>query len=193
MDWPCSQQAWGNPQSLPDLQSHLVAQNSDDLKGGSDTFANWYDNIQNYTGCSLIPTNLPSQTVPLFNPQPHFSPEPHTGLIHYCHAGYAASSSFGQSPGVELPLSAEYQFSANEQSFQQTFLPLSQPESTAELNLILIPYGDATYDSFSGFEHALTADAALATQRIGEPYFHPRSIGQCVRCWADRKPVSLFI
>lgn len=193
MDWPCSQQAWGNPQSLLDLQSHLVAQNSDDLEGVSDTLADLYDNIQDYTGCSLI---VPSQTVPLSNPQPHSSPEPHTGLIQYCHAGYTASSSFRQFPGVGLPLSAvaaEYQFPANEQNFQQNFLPRPHPASTAELNSSLIPYGDAIYDSFPGFENALTADAALATQRIGEPYSYTRPIGRCVGCWAHRKPVSLFI
>jgi hypothetical protein len=149
-----------------------VAQHGNDPDGLSLTLTDWSDHDWTYVGCSQIATNVPSQAVPLFNPQPHSNPEPHSGLILHWDA---ASSTFGQSSGADLPLSAV-------------------DASTAEVNSILIPYNDTNYESFSGFEQALTAGAALTTQRLGEPHSNPRqNSGRCVRCWALRKPVFLFI
>lgn len=186
MDQPGFQQAWGYSMPPSDQQGHLVAQHGDDPEGLSFPLPKWCEYDWNYMGCSPSATNVSSQTVPLVNPHPHSNPEPHSGLIRHWHAGYAASSSFGQSPGADLPLSADdvkRQFPANDQSFQQNLLPWSQPESTTELNFILTAYADTNYELFSGCEQALTAGAALGTQK-SKP---------CVRCWALRKPVFLFI
>jgi hypothetical protein len=140
MDQPGFQQACDYSAPLSDQQNHLVAQHGNDPDGLSLTLTDWGDHDWTYVGCSQIATNVPSQAVPLFNPQPHSNPEPHSGLILHWDA---ASSTFGQSPGADLPLSAV-------------------DASTAEVNSILIPYGDTNYESFSGFEQALTAGAALA-------------------------------
>ena len=150
----------------------------------------WCNYEWNYVECSQSTTNVPSKAVPLLSPQSHSNPEPHSGLIRHWYAGDAASSSFGQSPDADLPLravDAERQSPVNDQSFKQNLLPWPQPKSNAELNSILIPYGGTNYE-------ALTTGAALATQRLGEPHSKPRQkSGRCVRCWALRKPVILFI
>ena len=175
-----SQQAWGCTTPLSD-QHRLVAQHSDDPEGSSPILTDWCNYERNYVGCSQIATNVPSQAVPLFNPQPHSNPEPQSGLIRHWYAGYAALSA----------VDTECQVPANDQSFQQNLLPWPQPKSTAELNSIPIPYSDTNYESF---EQALTAGDNLATQRLGEPYSNPRQKSRrCVRCWALRKPVILFI
>jgi len=111
-------------------------------------------------GNTLDVARLPPVPVPLFNPRPHSNPGPHPEP--HWHRGYAASSSFRQSSGADPPLSAL------DAEFQQSLLPWPQPKSNAELNSNLISYGDTNYGSFSGFEQALTAGAALATQRLGE-------------------------
>jgi hypothetical protein len=153
----------GFQQACDYQQNHLVAQDGNDPEGLSLTLTDWCDYDWIYVGCS---PNVPGQVVPLFNLQPHST---HSDLIRHWDARHAASSTFGQSPGADLPLSAE-------------------------VNSILIPYGDTNYESFSGFEQALTAGAALATQRLGEPHSNPRqNSGRCVRCWALRQPVFLFI
>lgn len=87
-----------------------------------------------------------------------------------------------------------YHSPANDQSFQQTLLPWPQPKLAAELNSVLIPCSNTSYGSTLRFDKALTAGAALATQRLEEPHSNPRqNSGRCVRCWAQRKPVILFI
>jgi len=126
MDQPAFQQAWGYSVPLSNQQNHLVAQHGDDPEDLSLTLTNWCDYKWNDIGCSQIATNVPNQAVPLFNPQPHSNPEPHSGLVRYWYTGYTVSSSFGQSPDADLPLSTvdtEYQFLANDQSFQQNLLP----------------------------------------------------------------------
>jgi len=197
MDQPGSQQAWGCLAPLSNQQNHLVPQHGDDPEDLSLTLTDGCDYQWNDVGCSQIATNVPSQAVPLFNPQPHSNPEPHSGLIRRWYARYPASSSFGQSPDADLPLSAvdaECQFPVNDQSFQQNLLSWPQPKSVAELNSIPNPYGDTNHESLSGFDQALTAGDPLATQRLGEPHSNTRQkSGRCVRCWALRKPVILFI
>ncbi len=218
MDQPAFQQAWNYSVPQSDQQHHLMAQYDNDPEDLSLTFADWCDYGWNYMGCSQIATNVPNQAVPPFNPQPDSNPEPQSGLVRHWCAGYAASSSSGQSPDADLPLSAvdaQCQFPANDHSSQQNILPWPQPEPTAELNSIPIPYGDTNYESSLGFEQALTAGDALTTQRLGEPHFNPRQklwknqmkiqkkktkerqkysdFGRCTRCWALCKPVILFI
>ena len=196
MDQPAFQQAWGYSVPLSDQQNHLVAQHDDDPEDLSLISADWCDYEWNYMGCSQIAPNVPNQAVPLFNPQLYSNPENHSDLAGYWCAGYAASSNFGQSPDADLPLSAvdaQCQFPANDHGFQQNLLPWPQPKSTAEPNPIPIRRGDANYESSSGFEQALTASDALATQHLGEPQSYPRkNSGRCVRCWAISKPVILF-
>ena len=197
MDQPAFQQAWGCSVPLFDQQNHLVALRGDDPEDSSLTLTDWCDYEWNDIGCSQIAINVPNQTVPLFNSQPRSNPEPHSGLVRYWYTGCAASSSFGRSPNADLPLSAvdtECQFPAYAQSFQQNLWPWPQLELTAELNSIPIPYGNTKYESPSGFDQALTAGDALATERLGEPRSNPRKESlRCVKCWALRKPVSLFI
>lgn len=194
MDQPAFQQAWGCSVPLFDQQNHLVAQHDDDPEDLSLTPTDWCDSKWNYMGCSQSAPNVPNLAVPVFNPQPYSNSELHSGLARHLCPGYAASSSFGQPPDADLPLSAvdaQCQFPANDHSFQQNLLPWPQPKSTAELNSIPIR---TNYESSSGFEQALTAGDALATQRLGEPHSNPRQqSGRCVRCWALRKPVILFI
>ena len=174
---------------LFDQQNHVIAQHGDDSEDLGPPLTDWCDYEWNYVKCSQIATNIPSQAFS--------NPEPHPSLIRPWYRGYAASSSFGKAPDADLPLravDAECQSSANDQSFQQNLLPWPQPKSTAELNSIPIPYGDSNYESLSGFEQARTAGAAIATQRLGEPHSNIRqSSGRCVRCWALKKPVILFI
>lgn len=172
-------------------------QHNDDPKDLSFTPTDSRDYMWNYVGCSQIVPNVPNQTVPLFNPQLYSNPEPHSGLFRHWCAEYAASSSFGQSPDVDRPVSAvdaQCQFPINDHSFQQTLLPWPQPKSTAELNPIPVPYGDTNYQSSSSLEQALTAGDALATQRLGESHSNPQKTSRrCVKCWALRKPVIPFI
>jgi hypothetical protein len=178
MGQPGFQQACGCSAPLYDQQNHLVTQHGDDPEGSSLALTDWCAYDWNHVGYNQIATNVPCQAVPL--------------------SAYTASSSFGQSPGADLPLSAvdaECQFPANDQSFQQqNLLAWPQPKSTAEPNSILFPYGDTNYEPFLGFEQSLTAGAALTTQRLREPHSSPRQkLGRCIRCWALRKPVFLFI
>ena len=191
------QQAGSYSAPLPDQQTYLGAQHSDDLEDSSLTLTDRCDYEWNSMGCSQIATNVPGQAIPLFNPQPHSSPEPHSGLIRHGYAGYTESSMLGRSPDAHLPLraaDAECQFPANDQSFQQNLLPWPQPKAAAKLNSIPNPYGDTSYESLLGFEQMLTAGDALATQCPGEPYTKPRpKSSRCTRCWALRKPVNLFI
>lgn len=91
-----------------------MAQHDDDPEALSLTLT---DYKWNDVGGSQITTNVPSQAVPLSNPQPHSNPELHSGLIHHWYTGYATYSSFGQAPDANLPLSAvntECQFPAND-------------------------------------------------------------------------------
>lgn len=83
-----------------------MAQHGDDPEDLSLTLTDWCDYEWTDIGCSQIATNVPDQAVPLFNSQPHSNPEPHSGLVRYWYTGYTASSSFGQSPDTDLPLSA---------------------------------------------------------------------------------------
>lgn len=197
MDQPGSQQACGNLESLPNSPNYLVGQRSDELEAAlSETTPKWSDNVGSYVGYNQISSDVPSQAVPLFNPRSYFSPKPHPDPVYHWHPNFAASPSFGQHPGAVLPLSAidaEYQSPANEQELQQNVLLLPQSEPTAKLNSNLIPYADATHELISGFEHTLTSGAAPATQRLGESHSFPQRAGRCVRCWALRKKVFLFI
>lgn len=197
MDQLGFQQTRGWSAPLSDQQNHLVAQPGDGPEDLSLTPTGWCNSEWNSVGCSQNAIDAPSQAVPLFTPQPHSNSKPHPGLIRHWYEGYAASSSFRWSPDADLPLSAvdvERQTPANDRSSQQTLLLCPYPKKTAELNSILIPYGDTHYESTSSLEQALTAGPALATQRFGEPHSNPRqNSGRCVRCWALRKAVILFI
>lgn len=101
-----------------------MVQYDDDLKGLSFILMDRYDHEWNYIGYSQIAINFFSQDVSLFNPQSHSNPESHSSLIRH-YAGYAVSSSFGQSSDIDLSLitiDAECQFLINNQSFQQNLL-----------------------------------------------------------------------
>jgi len=79
----------------------------------------------------------------------------------------------------------------NEQSFHQDLVHWPQAEPTAEPNSIL---ASSDYKPFPSLKQALTSRGALATPRPGDRHYNPRkSSRRCVRCWALRKPVFLFI
>lgn len=99
----------------PSFQQH-----GGDPEDSSFTFADRCEYEWNYTGGSQIATNNPNQAVPLFSPQLCSNPVPHSGLIRRWYAGYAASSSSGQSPG------------ADHQSFPQSLVPWPQPKSATQ-------------------------------------------------------------
>ncbi len=129
---------------------------------------------------SQIATNVPSQTLS--------NPEPHPDLVRPSYTRYAACSRFGKASDAHSPLRAVGT------ECQQNPFPWPQPKSTAELNSIPNSYGDTNYKLLAGFKQARTASAITATQRLEEPHFNIRqSSGRCVRCWALKKAVVLFI
>jgi len=132
---------------------------------------------------------------PLPWPLPQSNLEPHSSPI--CHgSAYAAFPTFELSSGTDLPLNAADagQLPSNVQSFPQNFLPWPQLQSINTLSSSSIPDNAINYASFSAFRQPLTTCPAPATQSLGELCSNPRAkSGQCVRCWAQRKAVFLFI
>lgn len=97
-------------------------------------------------------------------------------------------------PASELPLNATDagHFSVNVQSFQQNLFPQSRLTDTP--NSCLIPYHTTNHTSLSAFKQPLTACPALVTQSLGKLHSSPRvESRRCVKCWALRKQVFLFI
>ena len=136
-----------------------------------------------------------AQPNPLPWPLPQSNFEPHSRPI--CHEyAYAAFPTSELSPEIDLPLNAADagQVPSNVQSFPQNLLPWPQPQSINTLSSSSIPYKTTNYASFSAPKQPLTTCSAPATQSLEELYFNPRAkSGQCVRCWAQHKPVFLFI
>jgi hypothetical protein len=131
------------------------------------------------TECQLPANDQSAQPNPLPWPLPQSNLEPHSNAI--CHGyAYAAFPTLELSPGTDLPLNAADagQLPFNVQSFSQNLLPWAQPQ----------------YASFSAFRQPLTTCPAPTTQSLGELYSNPRAkSGQCVRCWAKKITVFLFI
>ena len=188
MDQPGFQQSWCYSAPLINQQN----QHDNDPEGLNISLT---DHERNYAGYGRIAANFPSQTIPIFDLQPHSNLEYRPALAYRWDVGCAISSSLRQTPGADLSLNAGEagsRYPVKEQSFQQALLPEPQPKSNAELDSILIPYGGTYSKSFSDFEQVLTTGAPLVTQRIRDPRSKSQSKpGRCVRCWALRKPVFL--
>lgn len=146
-----------------------MTQHGDDPEGLSRSLTSWSD-YDWKERCSQIGANVPSQAVPLYNPQPH-----------------SAFTSFVQSPDINLSLSvvdAECQFPANN---QRNLLSWSDFGSTVQPSSVLVPYSNINHESF-------TAHAALPKNRLGKPHSNSRQeSGRCIKCWTLRKPVFLLI
>ena len=144
------------------------------------------------TECQLPANNQSVKPNPLPWPLPQSNLEPLSSPI--CHGyAYAALPTFELSSGTDLPLNAADagQLPSNVQSFPQNLLPWPQPQLINSLSSSSIPYN---YASFSAFRQPLTTCPAPATQSLKELYFNLRAkSGQCVRCWAQRIAVFLFI
>lgn len=141
---------------------------------------------------SLLPTGAPmsgttwdSQNASnvLRQAVPPFNPEPYCGLMRHWYTGYAE---FGRSPDADLPLNSM------DQTIQPNLLSWAQPKVAAKLKSLPIPYGDINCNTLSGFEQAITAGDAPVTQRLGKSYSNPQH-RRCVRCWALKRQVILFI
>ena len=160
------------------------------MTGGVRLTRSDYDS--NNMGCSQIATNS-NQAVPLRNPQPHSIQESRFGLVSHCqaeHTTYTAPSSFGQPSEVNNTLC---QFPAIDQISQQDLLPSPQSGLTTTLNYPLV-YSDTSDSSSSDFKQSLTDTGTLNAQGLEKPKPYPRQqTGRCIRCWALRKAVFLFV
>lgn len=147
------------------------------------------------TECQFPTNDQSAQPNPLSWPLPQSNLEPHSSPIYHGYA-YAAFPTFDLSPGIDLPLNAADagQLPSNVHSFPQNLLPWPQPQSINTLSSSSTPSNTINYASFSAFRQPLTTCPAPAAQSLGELNSSPRvKSGQCVRCWAQRKAVFLFI